>query len=94
MKEKKRVRPLTIERIYSTAEKAERHEVFEKHVVVGNLPVPAGYVRCIVLIDYRGMLDNLYKGDVLDLPDRRYKSLANRGLVKQYEGNRIPNKLR
>lgn len=94
MKEKKKVRPLTIERIYSTAEKAQKHEVFEKHVITGNLPVPEGYIRCIVLVDYRGMIDQLYKGDVLDLPDRRFKTLSQRGMVEQYKGNRIPNKLR
>jgi hypothetical protein len=91
---KKAVKPIVVETISSTAEKAEKKQVFEKHVITGNLPVPEGMVRCIVLIDYKGMVDELYAGDIQDLPDRRYKSLVNRGMVKKYEGTQIPNKQR
>lgn len=90
----KRVKPIVIETIYSTAEKELKRPVYEKNVIRGSLPIPEGHVRCIVLVDYHGMMDNLYEGDVVDLPDRRYKTLANRGLVKKYEGDRIPNKRR
>jgi hypothetical protein len=95
MTEKKKAKPLTIETIYSTAtEKSVKGQKYEKNVITGSLPVPEGHVRCIVLVAYQGMLDYLYKEDVIDLPDRRYKQLAMRGFVKKYEGPRIPNKQR
>jgi hypothetical protein len=90
-------KPIVVETIHSTAQAAEKQakkQVFEKHIITGNLPVPEGHIRCIVLVDYKGMLDDLYVNDVLDMPDRRYKSLSIRGLVKEYKGPRIPNKQR
>ena len=53
-----------------------------------------GDIRVIVLRDYKGMLDNLYVGDIIDVPERRYKSLAFRGLVEKYGGKKQPNKKR
>ena len=53
-----------------------------------------GDIRVIVLKDYKGMLDNLYVGDIIDVPERRYKSLSFRGLVKIYGGKKQPNKKR
>ena len=91
---KKRVKPIVVETINSTAEKIEKKQVFEKHIITGNLPVPENHIRCIVLIDYKGMIDELYVGDVMDLPIRRYKTLVRRGFVKKYEGPKIPNKQR
>lgn len=90
----KRVKPIIVETIHSTAEKAQAPQVFEKKVITGNLPVPEGCVRVIVLLDYNGMLDECRKGDIQDLPERRYKSLAFRGVVMEYKGDRIPNKQR
>jgi hypothetical protein len=90
----KRVKPIIVETIHSTAEKAEKVPVFEKRVITGSLPVAEGCVRVIVLLDYHGMLDECYKGDIQDLPERRFKSLAFRGVVMEYKGDRIPNKQR
>ena len=85
---------LVIETIRSS-EKISGHPVFEKKEYV-NLPtqLEEGYVRVIVVKDYKGMLNDLYAGDIIDLPERRYKSLAFRGLVKIYEGKSNPNKQR
>lgn len=85
--------PLIIETIRST-EKIERVPAFEKQEIMTKVPVPDGHIRVIVLIDHKGMLDDLYAGDVLDIPERRFKTLANRGFVKVYDGLRIPNKER
>jgi hypothetical protein len=69
--------------------------VFEKKVYA-SLPtkLESGHVRVIVLKDHKGMLNELYEGDILDLPERRFKSLAFRGMVKLYEGTNEPNKQR
>ena len=97
VKKTKRIRPIVVETIHSTAELAEKElvrPVYEKHVITGTLPVPEDHVRCIVLVDYKGMLNDLYINDVIDLPIRRFKTLANRNFIKQYTGPRIPNKQR
>ena len=89
--------PIVIETIHSTADLAEKESkrpVYEKRLITGNLPVAEGYVRCIVLIDHKGMLDDLYVNDVVDMPERRFKTESNRGIVKEYKGDRIPNKQR
>jgi hypothetical protein len=86
-------KPLVIETIRSS-EKISEHPVFEKQEYKG-LPTPnEGDVRVIVLKDYNGMLNELREGDIIDMPERRYKSLAFRGLVKLYEGKDLPNKQR
>ena len=84
--------PIIIETIRST-EKVEVRPVFEKPVYE-NIPIPTDSVRVIVLQDYKGMLNDLYVGDILDVPERRYKTLAFRGLVKIYDGPKVPNKQR
>ena len=65
-----------------------------KYKVLTIVPLPENYVRCIVLIDHTGMLENHDIGDIVDLPDRRYKTLANRGVVEIYDGEDQPNKRR
>jgi hypothetical protein len=97
VKKTKRIKPIVVETIHSTAELAEKElvrPVYEKHVITGTLPVPEGHVRCIVLIDHKGMLNELYKDDVIDMPERRFKTECNHGHVKAYTGPRIPNKQR
>lgn len=84
--------PIIIETIRST-EKVEVKPVFEK-AVYENIPIPTDSVRVIVLQDYKGMLNDLYVGDIIDMPERRYKTLAFRGLVKLYDGDKKPNKQR
>ena len=64
---------------------------YEKNELAG---IPVGHVRVIVLIDYKGMEEDLYCGDIIDLPDRRFKTLRSRGLVKEYIGTKLANKLR
>ena len=95
---KKVKKPIVIETISSTlehlSEKKEINPVAQKKVYLTKVPIPEGFIRAIVLIDYVGMSEVLYEGDVQDLPDRRFKTLSNRGLVKQYDGDRPPNKLR
>jgi hypothetical protein len=88
------IKPLVIETIRSS-EKISEHPVFEKQVYQ-NIPtvLQPGDVRVIVLKDYNGMLNELREGDIVDMPERRYKSLAFRGLVKLYEGKNLPNKQR
>jgi hypothetical protein len=76
------------------AEKKKGSPVFHKMEVLTHVPLPEGHIRCIVLIDYKGMLDDLYKGDIIDLPERRFKSLSFRGMVEPYKGNNYPNKKR
>lgn len=98
-KSKKAKNPIIIEHISSVIEgqekeKAVKSPVTEKRIYLTKVPVADGHIRVIVLRDYKGMTDDLYAGDVQDLPLRRFKSLANRGLVEAYNGERPPNKLR
>lgn len=69
-------------------------EIREKIRVLTFIPLPDGHVRCVARLDFQGMVDYHYKGDIFDLPERRYKSLANRGYVEPYFGDKQPNKLR
>ena len=39
------------------------------------------------LKDCDGMTGHYYPGDIIDLPERRFKSLRLRGLVDEYKGN-------
>lgn len=55
--------------------------------VIVKTAVPGGMVKVIALHDYAGMQDIIYKGDVFLLPERRYKSLAARGWVTEYDGD-------
>lgn len=84
-------KPLVIETI--TAD-GKNIPAFEKRVYEGLPTLNEGHVRVIVLKDHNGMLNDLREGDIVDLPERRYKSLAFRGLVKLYEGSNLPNKQR
>lgn len=87
--------PIVIETISTAVEKKEiQKPVYEKRIYLTKVPVPTDHIRVIVLKDYRGMTDELYSGDVQDLPLRRYKSLSARGLVEKYDGERPPNKMR
>ena len=54
--------------------------------VVVKAPIPGGMVKVMALVDYVGMNDIIYKGDVFLLPERRDKSLAFRGYVTEYDG--------
>ena len=85
---------LVIKTITPTKEKKEIKRVFPKMEVLNNVPVPAGHIRVIVLVDHRGMLDDLYAGDIIDVPERRFKSMRFRGLVKEYNGGSAPTKQR
>jgi len=89
---KKETVPIIIETIRST-EKVAVRPVFEKQVTE-NIPIPSDSIRVIDVQDYKGMLNDLYAGDIIDMPERRYKTLAFRGLVKLYNGPKIPNKQR
>ena len=88
----KRQPSIIIETISSTGEKVVYDEAFEKREIVTKVPIPEGHIRAIVLRDFDGMEDKLFSGDVVDLPGRRFKTLSNRGYVREYEGTRIPNK--
>ena len=68
--------------------------VFEKRQVLTKVPLPEGHVRVEALKDFKGIEDELYVGDVFDVPNRRYKSMSFRGLVKKAEPGAQPNKLR
>jgi hypothetical protein len=62
--------------------------------VLTEIPLPEGYVRCLVVMEFEGMQDHLVPGDIVDLPDRRFKTLSFRGVVEKYKGTMSPNKLR
>lgn len=75
-------------------EKYEFSPVEIKPVILTNIPLPQDHVRVIVIQAYKGMDDDLKAGDIIDVPERRYKSLAFRGLVRKYDGELQPNKRR
>lgn len=93
IKKEKRVKPIVIE-VISSGEKRVMQPMGEKNYVEIRVPVADGHIRCIVLRDYEGMIDMHYIGDIVDLPERRYKSLSFRGFVEEYKGTRAPNKMR
>ena len=62
--------------------------------VLTKIPIPEGYIRCIVLQSFEGMTDKMVPGDIFDVPERRFKSMVFRGLVEEYKGKAIPNKQR
>ena len=95
-KRAKRVRPIIIDEI--DGEKFDVQKFFEKRVIKGKVPVPRniaeGHIRVIVLRDCEGMTGHYEKGDIIDLPERRFKSMRFRGLVDEYKGNVAPNRER
>ena len=84
MKKGKRVKPIIIDEIDS--EKFDVQKFFEKKVFKRGVPVPEGYIRVIVMKDCEGMTGHYYEGDIIDLPERRFKSMRLRGLVDEYKG--------
>ena len=95
-KGEKKIKVITPDPVKVTIERSEKKQMGNpyKMEILTKIPLPAGHVRCIVLEDYKGMEDDLYRGDIIDLPERRYKSLCFRGMVKQYFGEGQPNKRR
>ena len=96
-KRAKRVRPIIIDEI--DGEKFDVQKFFEKRVIRGKVPViekniPAGHIRVIVLKDCEGMTGYYSPGDIIDLPERRFKSMCFRGLVEVYEGDSAPTRER
>ena len=91
----KRVKPIIIDEIES--EKFDVQKFFEKRVIKGKVPtrnIPDGHIRVIVLKECEGMTGHYYEGDIIDLPERRFKSLRRRGLVDEYKGESGPSKER
>ena len=91
----KRVKPIIIDEIES--EKFDVQKFFEKRVIKGKVPtrnIPDGPIRVIVLKECDGMTGHYYEGDIIDLPERRFKSMRFRGLVDEYKGESGPNKER
>jgi hypothetical protein len=87
--------PLKVEVIRpKLKEKFEFAPLKEKIMVLTKIPLPEGHVRVIVIQSFAGMIDNLMVGDIIDIPERRYKSLSFRGLVRKYDGDLQPNKQR
>jgi hypothetical protein len=94
-KRTKRVKPIIIDEIDS--EKFDVQKFFEKRVIKGKVPtrnIPDGHIRVIVLKECEGMTGHYYEGDIIDLPERRFKSLRLRGLVDEYKGESRPSKER
>ena len=91
-KRTKRVKPIIIDEIDS--EKFDVQKFFEKKVFKTGVPVPEGHIRVIVMKDCEGMTGHYYEGDIIDLPERRFKSMRLRGLVDEYKGESGPNKER
>lgn len=75
-------------------EKVQFNPYEEKIVVITKVPLPENHARCIVTKEHQGMQDFHRVGDIIDLPERRFKSDSFRGLVKQYEGDKQPNRRR
>lgn len=94
MKKVKRVKPIIIDEVSS--EKFDVKKFFEKRVIHSRIPIPLadGHIRVIVLKECDGMAGKYYEGDIVDLPERRYKSLRFRGLVEEYKGDNAPNRAR
>ncbi len=68
--------------------------VIPKIEILTKIPIPEGYVRCMVLQYFEGISDKLEPGDIIDVPERRFKSMVFRGLVEEYKGTASPNKKR
>ena len=97
MKKGKRVKPIVIDEI--DGEKFDVQKFFEKRVIKGKVPtvernIAEGHIRVIVLKDCEGMTGSYYEGDIIDLPERRFKSMRLRGLVDEYKGDSAPNRER
>jgi len=95
MKKGKRVKPIVIDEI--DGEKFDVQKFFEKRVIKGKVPtrnIPDGHIRVIVLKECDGMTGHYYEGDIIDLPERRFKSMRLRGLVDEYKGDSAPNRER
>jgi len=90
---KKKIRPIVIDEIVSQKfdEKAIIRVFPEKKETNG---VPVGHVRVIILRECPGMSGVYKEGDIIDLPDRRFKTLALRGFCAEYKGSKKPNKVR
>ena len=90
----KRVKPIIIDEVSS--EKFDVKKFFEKRVIKTKIPIPLaeGHIRVIVIKECDGMTEKYYEGDIVDLPERRYKSLRLRGLVEEYLGDTAPNRSR
>jgi hypothetical protein len=63
----------------------------EKRELTG---MPTEHVRVIIIKECDGMTGRYYPGDIIDLPDRRFKSMVIRGLCEQYKGNKKPTRER
>ena len=63
----------------------KQRSVTEKVVITE--ATPDGFVKARALINYAGMTDLIFKGEILLLPERRFKSLAFRGYVEEYNGD-------
>jgi len=93
----KRVKPIIIDEVDS--EKFDVQKFFEKRIIKGRVPtaerhIPEDHIRVIVLKDCEGMTGHYYEGDIIDLPERRFKSMRLRGLVDEYKGDSAPNRSR
>lgn len=84
-----RIKPIIVEEISS--EKVVREVFKEKKETSG---IPEGHVRIIVLKECEGMTGTYQVGDIIDLPERRYKSMIIRGLVEKYTGKKLPTRER
>ena len=90
IKTKKRITPIIVDEMSS--EKAFIPVFKEKVEVKGS--VPDGHMRVIVLKECDGQTGTYLPGDIVDLPERRFKSMRLRGLVDQYFGKDLPNRKR
>lgn len=90
----KKVKPIIIDEVSS--EKFDVKKFFEKRVIHSRIPIPLadGHIRVIVLKECDGMTGKYYEGDIVDLPERRFKSMRFRGLVEEYKGDNAPNRSR
>ena len=86
---KKKIKPIIVEELSS--EKFVRPVFKEKRETNG---IPEGHVRVLILKECEGMTGIYQEGDIIDLPDRRFKSLRLRGLCEEYKGKEKPTRER
>ena len=84
-------RPIIVTELSS--EKFVRPVIREK-AILNSRGIAENHIRVIILKECEGMTGRYMVGDIIDLPDRRYKSMVIRGLCEEYKGDEKPTKQR
>jgi len=68
--------------------------VTREKAILNSRGIAEGHVRVVILKECDGMTGHYEVGDIIDLPDRRFKSMILRGLCEEYKGDKKPTKAR